>query len=106
MARDITDQGWILLRRSASRRLGVSPFTSPEPDSPPYRYVCTLCRETLSEIDGGLRTYAGSWKLRRCQFLELSRRSGRALGDEHELTTWAIRGFSHIQHAVALGDQA
>jgi hypothetical protein len=28
------------------------------------------------------------------------------LGDEHELATWAIRGFSHIQHPIAMGDQA
>jgi hypothetical protein len=32
--------------------------------------------------------------------------SSRALGDEHELATWAIRGFSHIQHSIAMGDQA
>ena len=32
-----------------------------------------ICREALFEIDGGLRICGGSWKLRRCQFLELSR---------------------------------
>ena len=31
------------------------------------------CREALFEIKAGLRTCGGSWKLRRCQFLELSR---------------------------------
>src|SRR5256885_16194699 len=32
--------------------------------------------------------------------------SGRTLGDEHELATWAVGGFSHIEHSVAVCGQA
>lgn len=37
----------------------------------------------------------GHWHQPRC-----------ALGDEHEFAARAIRGFPHIQHPVAMGDQA
>ncbi len=66
---------------------------------------------TIAAGDAALAPGATSRLVR--QFASPSRRrpgcpvrSGRALGDEHELATWAIWGFSHIQRSIAVGDQA